>query len=96
VQLLDQCKSLRFLRLYFESNIISGMSLDVYKSDPGTCELRSIRRIERVEIWDLGHGPLDQGGFVKWLKEATESPTENVDEGESASNTVINELEKGS
>lgn len=77
VQLLKQCKSLRFLRLYFESDLILGMSPDAYKADPGICELCSVRGIERVEIWDLGYELLEQCGFVKWLKEAIESSGED-------------------
>jgi len=81
VQLLKQCKSLRFLRLYFESDLILGMSPDAYKADPGICELCSVRGTERVEIWDLGYEPLEQCGFVKWLKEAIESSGEDGEDG---------------
>lgn len=70
-QLLKQCKRLRSLRLYFESDLILGMSPATYEADPGICELRDVR-IENVEIWDLGHEPLEQCGFVEWLKEAME------------------------
>jgi hypothetical protein len=79
VQLLKQCKSLSFLRLYFESDLVLGMSPDVYKAHPGIYELCSLRGIERVEFWDLGHEPLEQCDFVKWLKEAMESPEEDGD-----------------
>jgi len=73
VQLLKQCKSLRFLRLYFESELILGMSPNDYKADPGICGLCSVQGIKRVEIWNLGYEPLEQCGFVEWLKEAMES-----------------------
>ncbi|TGO45830.1 hypothetical protein BCON_0362g00070 [Botryotinia convoluta] len=73
VQLLKQCKSLSFLRLCFEKDLILGMSSLAYKTDLGICELSSVRGIERVEICDLGYEPLEQCGFVKWLKEAMES-----------------------
>lgn len=73
VKLLKQCRSLSFLRPYFESDLILGVFPDPYKSHPGICELCSIRGIGRVELWDLGHEPLEQCGFVKSLKEAMES-----------------------
>jgi hypothetical protein len=81
VQLLKQCKILRFLRLYFESDVILNISRDAYKVDPGIRELCSIRGIETVEIWDLGYRPLEQCGFVKWLKEEMESSGEEGEEG---------------
>lgn len=71
VQLLKQCRSLRFLRLYFERDLVLGMSLEAYKADPGICELCTVRG---TDIWDLGHEPLEQCGFAKWLKEAIEPP----------------------
>jgi len=77
VQLLKQCKRLRFLRLYFESDLILGMSPTACKADPGICELRSVRGIETIEICDFGCKPLEQCGFVKWLKEAMESSEKN-------------------
>jgi hypothetical protein len=56
------------------------MSPTAYKTDLGLCELRSVRGIERVEIWDLGYEPLEQCGFVKWLKEAMESSEEDEED----------------
>ncbi|KAF4622741.1 hypothetical protein G7Y89_g14288 [Cudoniella acicularis] len=76
VQLLSQCKNLKFLRLYFEREVIRGMSPDTYKSDPSIGELCSVRGIERVEIWDLSYEPL-KCGFVNWLKEVIESPRQD-------------------
>jgi hypothetical protein len=73
-QLLKQCKRLKFLRLYFESELITNISPDVYRADPGIRGLCSIRGIRRVEIWSMGHEPLDQFDLVKWLKEKIESP----------------------
>ncbi|TGO45209.1 hypothetical protein BCON_0412g00010 [Botryotinia convoluta] len=73
VQLLKQCKSLSFLRLYFEKDLILGMSSLAYNTDLGIRELSSVRGIERVEICDLGYEPLEQCNFVRWLKEAMES-----------------------
>jgi hypothetical protein len=77
VQLLKRCNSLRFLRLYIESDYVLGMSPDAYKTDPSIHELCSVRGVERLEICDLGHEPLEQCGFVKWLKEAMESSGED-------------------
>lgn len=75
-QLLKQCRRLRFMRLYFEAELILDMLPDSYKADPGLCELCSIRGIERVEICDLAYEPLDQCDIVKWLKGAMESSKE--------------------
>ncbi len=72
VQLLKQCKRLRFLRLYFESELILEMGLDAFKADPGIQGLCSVRGIERVEIWSLGYEPLEQCCLAKWLKEEME------------------------
>lgn len=76
VQLLKQCKRLKFLRLYFESDLITDISPDTFKSDPGLRELCSIRGINKVQIWDLGHESIEQHGVVKWLKEEMEFPEE--------------------
>lgn len=76
VQLLKQCKRLKFLRLYFESDLITDISPDAFKSDPGIRELCSIRGIERVQIWELGDEPIEQHGVVKWLKGEMESSGE--------------------
>jgi hypothetical protein len=78
VQLLKQCKSLSFLRLYFERDLTPGMP-PLAITDLGICELRSVRGIERVEICDLGSEPLEEYDFVKWLKEAMESSEEDRD-----------------
>jgi hypothetical protein len=94
VQLLKQCKGLRFLRLYFESDLILGMSSDAYRADPGICELSSLRGIERVDIFDLGYEPLEQCDFVKWLKEAMESTWgDGEDEMGIANQSYIDELQ---
>lgn len=76
VQLLKQCKRLKFLRLYFESDLITDISPDAFKSDPGIRELCSIRGIKRVQIWNLGHEPIEQHGLAKWLKGEMESAGE--------------------
>ncbi len=77
VQLLKQCTSLRFLRLYFDSDLLLGMSPGAFKADPGICELCSLRGVERVEICDLRYKSLEERGFVKWLKAAIESSWED-------------------
>lgn len=74
VQLLNQCKRLASLRLYFERDLILNIPSDVYESDPGIHGLRSIRGIRNVEFWGLDHEPLQQYGLVKYLKEEMESP----------------------
>ena len=79
VQLLKQCKSLGFLRLYIERDLITNIPSNAYKVDPGIRELCSVQGIRRVEIWGLDHEPLEQLGVVKWLKEKMESPWEEGD-----------------
>ncbi|OAF55793.1 hypothetical protein VC83_07744 [Pseudogymnoascus destructans] len=76
VQLLKHCKRLRYLRLYFDSDLILGMSPGAYKADPGICELSSIRGIRRVDICDSNNTPLEHSDFVEWLKEEMESSNE--------------------
>lgn len=71
VQLLKQCKRLRFLGLYFESELIRKMTPDAFKADSGIQELCSLR-IERVEIMSLSHESLGQCRLAKWLKEEME------------------------
>ena len=94
VQLLMQCKSLKFLRLYFESDLIQNISPDTFKADPGIRGLRSVRGIERVEIWNLGYEPLGLYGPVKWLKEEMETSDEEWEhENSLASKNVDNGLE---
>lgn len=68
VQLLKQCKRLKFMRLYFESDLIEGIAPEIFKADLGIQELRSIR-IEKMEIWSLGHEPLEHYSLAHWLKE---------------------------
>ena len=46
------------------------------KSDPGIRELCSIRRIKRVQIWNLGYEPIEQYDLAKWLKGELERPRE--------------------
>lgn len=75
-QLLKQCKRLESLRLYFESDLIDVISPDAFKSNPGIRELCSTRGIKKVQIWDLGHEPIEQSGLAKWLKREMESPSE--------------------
>jgi hypothetical protein len=74
VQLLKQCKRLKFLRLYFESDLIFHMSPNTFKSDSGICELCSVRGIKTVRIWNLGYEPIDQCDLAKWLEGDMESP----------------------
>ena len=76
-QLLKQCKRLKSLRLYFDSDLITNVSLDAFQADSGIRELCSVRGIKRVEIWDLGFQPLELNGPAKWLKEHMESTKEN-------------------
>lgn len=74
VQLLRQCKRLEFLRLYIENDLINNISSDAYETDPGICELRSLRGIKRVQIWDLGYQSIEQCDQAKRLREEMESP----------------------
>ena len=74
MQVLKQCKGLRSLYLYFESDLISDVPSDKYEADLGIRELCSVRGIKRVEIFDLEHNPLRHCSLSKWLKEIMESP----------------------
>ena len=76
VKLLRQCKRLRFLRLYFENELMLNMSPNAFKVDPGIKGLCSIRGIERVEIWSMGYQPLEQCYLARWLKEEIEASRE--------------------
>ncbi len=76
-QLLKQCKRLKFLKLCFDSDLITNISLDIFQADPGIRELCSVRGIRRVEICDLALKPLGQDGPAKWLKEQMESPEDS-------------------
>ncbi|OJD10935.1 hypothetical protein AJ78_08185 [Emergomyces pasteurianus Ep9510] len=69
VQLLKQCKRLKYLCLYFESGVISSVSLDKFKADPGIRELCTVRGIERFESWGSWREPLEQYGCIRWLIE---------------------------
>jgi hypothetical protein len=74
VQLLSQCKNLKFLRLFFDSDLLSLKSPDSYRTDAGILALCSVRGIGRLEIYDLGFEPLDQPEFVRWLRESMQGP----------------------
>ncbi|EED17211.1 hypothetical protein TSTA_022650 [Talaromyces stipitatus ATCC 10500] len=73
VQLLKECRRLAFLRLYFEPDLISNMSIASFQADPGIRELSSVRGIRRVEIGTAVFEPLDHYDFIKWLKGKMES-----------------------
>ena len=75
-QLLRQCKRLNFLRLYFERDLINNIACDTFKFDPGIRELCSIHTIKRVQIWDLGHEPIEHCDLAEWLKGELESSEE--------------------
>lgn len=77
VQLLKQCRRLRFLRLYFESDLIDQMDPVLFKSDPGIQALLSVR-VHKVEIYSLGHESLEKRSLVHWLKtEMERAPPSN-------------------
>lgn len=67
VQLLKQCRRLRSLGLYFESDLIDHMDPKIFRSDPGIQALRSVR-VKKVEILSLGHESLEQYPHIRWLK----------------------------
>ena len=93
VQLLKQCTRLRPLPLYFENDIVSNLSPDAFKSDPGIRELCSVQRIKRVQIWNLGYEPTEQYDLAKWLKGELECPREEGEKGKGlAGGIAINEL----
>lgn len=76
IHLLKQCKRLRSLRLYLDSDLIFNISPDDFKVHPGIHELCSLRGIKRVQICDLGYEPMDCHDLAKWLREKMESSME--------------------
>lgn len=72
VQLLKQCKRLRFIRLYFEGDLIQEVAPEVFKSDSGIQELRSIR-VKKVEVCSLGHEFLEHSSLIQWLVKGMET-----------------------
>lgn len=72
VQLLGLCRRLKFLRLYFERDLISNISPDVFRLDSGIRGLCSIRGIHRVEVYSQFCEPLDEYEVIKWLKQNME------------------------
>ncbi|PGH21366.1 hypothetical protein AJ80_03283 [Polytolypa hystricis UAMH7299] len=75
VQLLQQCKRLKSLYLYFERDIISDMSPELFKADPTIYELcSSIRGVNTVVIRGLNFESLEEYEVVQWLKDNMQSP----------------------
>ena len=72
-QLLKQCVRLKTLRLYFDGDLIENIAPKAFKTDPDIRELCSIQRVERVQIWDLAHEPIEQRELARWLKGEIES-----------------------
>lgn len=69
VQLLKQCKRLKFLRLIFDDVLLSEISIEDFKKDRGICELCSIQPIDIVEICGFEYQHLeDQLESVRWLR----------------------------
>ncbi|KAL8648634.1 MAG: hypothetical protein Q9210_004878 [Variospora velana] len=81
IQLLKQCKRLHSLRVYLERDLITDISPDDFKAHPGIQELCSLRGIKMVQIYDLGHEPVDRHGLGKWLREKMESSAEEEESG---------------
>ena len=75
-QLLKQCKRLKLVRLYFESDLINNITPNAFETSPGIRELCSAQGIGRLQIWDFGHEPMEQGSLAKWLKGEIESSGE--------------------
>lgn len=76
VQLLQQCKRLKHLRLHFESELMLNIPPADFMADPGIQGLCSIRSIRRLQLRGLGDEPLEQCYLAKWLKETMACPTE--------------------
>jgi len=79
IQLLKQCKRLRILRLYIDSDLISKASVDTFQANPSIRELCALRGIKMVEIQGLTLEPLEEGA-AKWLKERLVSSKNNGNE----------------
>lgn len=73
LQLLKQCKNLKSLRIFFDSDLVLDIPPDAYVPETGFHDLCLIRGIKRLEIWDLASEPLKQHIFVTKLREAMQS-----------------------
>lgn len=73
VLLLRQFKRLKFLRLFFDEDLLSTMKTEDFQSDSGIHELSSIQGLKKVEIMGLGCVTLEQHcNCARWLKEKME------------------------
>jgi len=77
---------LKFLCLYFASNIIFNDYLKAHTIDSSIRELCFIQDIERVEICDMSYESLKDCGFVKTLKKAMKTTSREKLVGETKLN----------
>lgn len=77
VQLLRCFTRLKYLRLYFENDLLSTLSLTDFETDQGICRLPLLDHIERIDILNQFGESADQHQGVKWVKEAIKSARHN-------------------
>ncbi|KAF3479940.1 uncharacterized protein GIQ15_06916 [Arthroderma uncinatum] len=74
ISLLKQFRKLKRLRLWFDSEVLSNMSLDDFKMDPGIDKLCSLQGLKHVDILSFGVDPT-ACPISAWLKETMEHST---------------------
>jgi 2EXR family len=85
LQLLRQCKNLKFLRILFDSDLLLDIPPEAYAPETGFRDLCSIRGIKKLELWDLASEPLKQHIFVAKLKEVMQSSRQETEDDAEAS-----------
>ncbi|KAL4802475.1 hypothetical protein BDV18DRAFT_146794 [Aspergillus unguis] len=68
VQLLRGFVRLKRLRLYFEDDLLSALTVADFKADQGICGLRSLRKIHEIEFLNQSGEPVDQYQSIRWIK----------------------------
>ncbi|KAK1974384.1 hypothetical protein LZ30DRAFT_410346 [Colletotrichum cereale] len=66
-QLLRQCRRLRLMRLQFQEELFTTVSLSGFPTDPGVRGLLDLPRIRKVEICDMA-GIVIEHDLATWLK----------------------------
>ncbi|KAH7113076.1 hypothetical protein EDB81DRAFT_922366 [Dactylonectria macrodidyma] len=76
VQLLNECRRLRFLRICLDRNIFENTSVHEFMADPGIAGLCSLRRIRTLEVVDKNDESLEKHPAVKRLYEEMKKANE--------------------
>ena len=72
VQLLKQCKNLKWLRICFDAEVVEDIDPRAYAVRTGIRDLSAMRAIERVDVCGLSYEALPQQNFAWRLKEFME------------------------